>query len=299
MSCPPIPFTAAEVQRERLLWRLAGAFQAQMDETQNPCALKGGTALRFQAGLSRPSTDLDFEGDKGISLRKTLMKAMAEAAPERPYRIGHNFLWRGTVTITVDDGQAGHARSAVDYRKTGSRPGMPNQVPLERCERVRGINIYTPRELVNRKLQTIVGTQPRQLARDIYDAAWIVSARADLLQQTDAAKLRAWIENVTPRRREQLKNRLQEEELTARVNANDIWEALETGIRRLKQGLDDPGGRSGGKAATEGEEKERRDSPATAKLRLGGNPDIQPPKARPGVISRAERWQGGPDRSGR
>ena len=241
MRCPPIPFTAAEARREAFLWRLAAAFQALMDEARIPCALKGGTGLRFQAELSRPSTDLDFEGDQRISVRKTLVKAVAAAAPKGAYRIGRDLLWRGTVGMTLHDSEAGDVRSAVDYRKTGSRPGMPEEVPLERCERVRGINIYTPRELVRRKLHTIVGAQPRQLARDIYDTAWIVSERPDLLQQADAAKLRQWTENVTPRTREQLQNRLQQEEVTARVSANDVWQALEAGIQRLEQTPDDPG----------------------------------------------------------
>jgi len=86
ISCPPIPFTAAEVRREAFLWRLAGAFQALMDEARNPCALKGGTALRFQTELSRPSTGLDFEGDRPVSVRKTLVKAMAAAARDRRTR---------------------------------------------------------------------------------------------------------------------------------------------------------------------------------------------------------------------
>ena len=72
LRCPPIPFTAAETQREAFLWRLAAAFQALMDEARNPCALKGGTALRFQAGLSRPSTDLDFEDDQRLSVGSTI-----------------------------------------------------------------------------------------------------------------------------------------------------------------------------------------------------------------------------------
>lgn len=43
-----------------------------LPSSRNPCALKGGTALRFQAGLSRPSTDLDFEGDQRISVGSTI-----------------------------------------------------------------------------------------------------------------------------------------------------------------------------------------------------------------------------------
>ena len=235
MRCPPIPFTAAEVRREAFLWRLAGAFQALMDEVQNPCALKGGTALRFQAALTRPSTDLDFEGDRSVSVRRTVMKAVVAAAPDGAYRIGRDFLWRGTVRITAHDPAAGDVRSAVDYRRTGSRPGIPEKVPLDRCERMRSISIYTPRELVRRKLHTLVGAQPRQLARDIYDASWIVSERPDLLQQTDVAKLRRWLDNATPRTRERLQNRLRQEELTARVSASDIWLALETGLGSLNE----------------------------------------------------------------
>ena len=146
MKCPAIPFTAAEVRREAYLWRLAAAFQALMDEARNPCALKGGTALRFQAGLSRPSTDLDFEGDGRVSMRKTLVKAVARATPAAAYHIGRDLLWRGTVTMTLRDAEAGRIQIGVDYRKTGSRSGMPEKVPLDRCERVRGINIYRPSE---------------------------------------------------------------------------------------------------------------------------------------------------------
>ena len=111
---------------------------------------------------------------------------------------------------------------------------MPKKVPLERCERVRGINIYTTNELVRRKLHTVVGSRSRRLARDIYDTAWIVFEAARPAA-ADAAELRAWIKNVTPSGREQLQDRLQQEEVTARVSAKDVWNALETGIRRGEQ----------------------------------------------------------------
>jgi predicted nucleotidyltransferase component of viral defense system len=240
MNCPAIPFTAAEVRREAYLWRLAGAFQALMDQARNPCALKGGTALRFQVGPSRPSTDLDFEGDGPVSVRKTLLKAVAAATPPQPYRIGRDLLWRGTVTMTLGDAEAGRIRIGVDYRKTGSRSGMPRKVPLDRCERVQGINIYRPSELISRKLHTIVGERPRQKARDIYDAAWIVAEHPDLLGKTDAAKLRQWLEKMTPETREELQNRLRGEQLTSRVSAKEVWQALEAGIQRLEQRSDDP-----------------------------------------------------------
>ena len=276
LNCPAIPFMKAEVRRDAYLWRLAAAFQALMDEARNPCALKGGTALRFQAGLSRPSTDLDFEGDRPVNVRKALVKAVAAATPGEPYHIGWDLLWRGTVAMTLRDPEFGRIRIGVDYRKTGTRSGMPEKVPLDRCERVRGINIYQPSELVSRKLHTIVGERPRQKARDIYDAAWIVSERPHLLGQADAAKLQQWFEKMTPQTRQEMQSRLRGEQLTSRVSTTEVWQALEMGIRSLEQRPDDSGGRSG---------QSRSSGPTVS---LGGG-DILPsaagPATAPGSVS--------------
>ena len=57
-----------------------------MDDARNSCALKGGTALPLQAELSRPSIDLDFDGDEPVSVRKTLLKALPAAAPNATHR---------------------------------------------------------------------------------------------------------------------------------------------------------------------------------------------------------------------
>ena len=80
MSCPPIPVTAAEVRREAFLWRLAGAFQALMDEARNPCALMGGTALRFQTGLRREAIGYSTTLRSSIPARGLLF------APSLPVR---------------------------------------------------------------------------------------------------------------------------------------------------------------------------------------------------------------------
>lgn len=52
-----------------------------MDTQCNPCALKGGTALRFRMNLPRPSTDLDFEGDNRVRVRQSLKRALQRAFP--------------------------------------------------------------------------------------------------------------------------------------------------------------------------------------------------------------------------
>ena len=243
MRCPPIPFTASEQRREAFLWRLATAFQEEMDKQQNPCVLKGGTALRFRLQLARPSSDLDFEGERPVSVRKTLLKAVAAIGSTEQCRIGRDILWRGTITMNLRDPEAGWIRSAVDYRRTGSRPGMPDNVPLNQCERLGKINIYRADELISRKLQTLIGERPRQKARDIYDAAWIVSREAGLVRGTDAAKLAQWLKRITSEKRQQLQQRLQQEELTKRVDKSEVWEALESGVRGLSQNRHEPSAR--------------------------------------------------------
>ena len=79
-----------------------------MDEARNPYALQGGAALRFQIGLSRPSTDLQFEGGRAgqrpedarevarkqprLQNRAVSAVEMVSPVPERP-RAEHVVNW--------------------------------------------------------------------------------------------------------------------------------------------------------------------------------------------------------------
>ena len=85
---PEIVLTEEERTREELLKRLGQSFQKLMEAQGKACALKGGTAMRFGTGLPRPSTDLDFEGDRRIAVRKTIQQAVAAAFPGRKRRVG-------------------------------------------------------------------------------------------------------------------------------------------------------------------------------------------------------------------
>ena len=232
---PTIIITESEHRRENILKRIGAAVQAEMDRRGNPCALKGGTALRFTLGLPRPSTDLDFEGDHGVNIRKALTKALATAFPSDRYWIGHDPFWRGTVRVRIWDGRhAGWLDATVDYRRTGSRANMPAKVPLDRCERLHGMNIYAGPELVHRKLATMVGERPRRAARDIYDTGWIATEHPELIGPEDAEKLQSWLSNLGPPETDELKTRLQREEVTGRISTTAVWTALETAIRALQ-----------------------------------------------------------------
>lgn len=231
---PEIHSTALEARRHEMLKTLGRAFQSEMDKQGNPCALKGGTALRFQIGLPRPSTDLDFEGDKRINVRRAIVGATAAAFVDTRYRIGINWLFRGAVEVRIwDQKEKEWLPTKIDYRRTGTMPTMPAKVPLDKCERLHGMNIYNDTELVRRKLPTVIGLNPRRKARDIYDAGWLVTTHPALISVEDSTKLKAWIENMSPERQRRLMNRLDNDRIIGRVNADTIWERLESGIRAL------------------------------------------------------------------
>ena len=231
---PRIPFLPGEAARERDLYEIGRAFQDNMNDRNIPCALKGGSALRLQLGISRPSTDLDFEGDQPIHVRKATAAAVARAGLQKDYRVGLNWLKIGTVRLTPRrTRKTTTAEAHIDYRTMGTRQNMPKRVDPERCEHVHGIQVYNARELIQRKLQTIIGNSPREKARDIYDAGWIVSNHPELIEKQDCRALKEWAESRTVDDLRELKARLLEDKVTKRVDATDVLRKLKAGIDRL------------------------------------------------------------------
>ncbi len=207
-----------------------------MDAQGNPCALKGGTALRFTMALPRPSTDLDFEGDNRVEVRKSLKRAVQRAFPQERYRIGRDWGLRGMVTVqTRPPKRADATKIMIDYRLTGTFTGMPGKTPLEKTVTHGGIRIYETRELVRRKLQTITGESPRVLPRDVYDAGWIANTHPELIEHDDKKKLKQWLEETVENGLvETRKNDLRNDNVTGRIDADDIWTAVSEGISRLE-----------------------------------------------------------------
>ena len=234
IAYPRIPFSDGERQREEDLKGLAKTFQKQMDRDGNPCALKGGTALRFKMGLPRPSTDLDFEGDRAIKTRTSVKEAVNKTFPNGQFSVGWDWFRRGTMSIKPrglpnPDGR----RMGFDYRQCGSQPGMTERVAVDKCERLDGILIYKDKELVNKKLQTVVGPKPRHKARDIYDTGWIVTHHRNLISDEAARKLVQWMRATSPTEAEEFKNRMRDDNVIGRTNADEVWQKLRQGIWRL------------------------------------------------------------------
>ena len=231
---PEIPATAAERRRQELLKVLGRSFQELMESRQNDCALKGGTAMAFAMGLPRPSGDLDFEGNGPIPVRRSVRLAIESGFPDAQYRVGWDWLVHGSLSLTIRDPESGEwTRIAIDYRKAGSMPSIPRQVPLEHCRRIHGMNMYDPPHLAERKLQTVIGQRPRQKPRDLYDTGWLVHEHPSLITTRDGRKLKDWIDSVSTERRETLKDDMRRDRTIGRCNVSTAWRLLETGIAGL------------------------------------------------------------------
>ena len=250
---PEIPFEPHETEREQRLKVLGQKFQQLMNDAGNDTALKGGTALRFKLGLPRPSTDLDFEGNDAIKVRKTVKNAVSLAFPKGEYKVGWDWFRRGTVTIR-DTTQTLNPRSTkIDYRRMGTYPDMPPKVPMHKTEQMDGITVYNDAGLVHRKLGTMVGPgRARQKARDIYDTGWLVNERPELINNKDRKLLREWADSLTPDQTAILKERLRDDGVTRRVNADTVFSMLKSGIKRLDVEPDRKNTRGDGHPGTDG-----------------------------------------------
>ena len=146
-----------------------------MEKRGNTYSLKGGTALRFLLNVPRPSTDLDFEGEQRIWVRRHVKRALRSAFPKTRYSVTYDLMRTGEIGITPPKGHGSAGlRLGVDYRDGGFED-VPTRIPLEKCTRYDGIVVYKPAELVHRKLETMVGPNARYKPRDIYDTGWVAT----------------------------------------------------------------------------------------------------------------------------
>ena len=196
---PPIEYTPAEMVRQEELVKLGREFAREMRDVGNRYALKGGTALVLTVGLPRPSMDLDFEGETAIRQRQVVKRALKRAFPGKRYRVGFDWLRIGKLEITRPRRLWGPRETMdLDYRYTGAADNNPVVVPIEACTDYKGITTYKPEPLVHKKLETLVGSSPRELPRDIYDAGWLVTHRPELVGTANEEKLKIWINSKTP-----------------------------------------------------------------------------------------------------
>ena len=236
MKLPRIEPTEEESLRMTALRALSQGLTRAFHEEGVTAALKGGTALALFYGLSRPSTDIDWEGDTRVDLKQTLRKAMAHIPQWKLRRIGSDWMRRGTRKITLQERHTGRvAETAIDYRVMGTMPSMARQVPRQQLAISDGIQTYNIKTLAQRKLQTIIGERPRKRARDWYDAAWLMQRHPDVVGAKTAQQVLEALNNLPKSAVRKIEREATKDRIMSRIAFEIVVENIKTGVETVHQ----------------------------------------------------------------
>ncbi|MCY4156545.1 MAG: nucleotidyl transferase AbiEii/AbiGii toxin family protein [Gammaproteobacteria bacterium] len=181
-SFPRISFTAEQQALISDLELLARAHTGA-----NGLLLKGGTALLLGWGLPRPSSDLDFCCAGGFAGGKA---KLLEGCANTLMMMGRNNVefdikqkGRGKGRLAYSDGSYDF-RVAVDLQLNDETANPVGAKPR------RGVLMPPLHQLAESKLQTLIGENPRMKARDLYDAAWLLSTHPNAISGGTKRKMR-------------------------------------------------------------------------------------------------------------
>ena len=141
---------------------------------RTPLIVKGGTGLALGYGLTRPSTDLDITCGSGVSKENVVDVASKLLSRERNRVITRSDVkqrGRGYVRLHWTDhvdGREMHHETKVDVNVNDDSGVLANS------EIRNGIRVLTLWHIADSKLDTLTGERPREKARDMYDAAWLM-----------------------------------------------------------------------------------------------------------------------------
>ena len=228
MRLRPIIPTDKESARERFLRFLCRKISEALTQRGVAHALKGGTALQIGYGLPRPSTDADFEGDERINPRELAQEALRGVTEYDDVKIGMNWWLRGTITIEARERDTRErVKVGFDYRRTGTLPGMPLRIPQEDVVTIDGIRMYSLKSVAVRKLDTLVGERPREEARDVFDAAYLLEKYGGEIPHDYCKRLHTWATNLSERKKRNLQGKFDEDEILERGNFKQALACIE------------------------------------------------------------------------
>ena len=223
--------------RRGALLVLCQEISAELEQRRIPHALKGGTALKIGYGLIRPSTDADFEGDEKVVAKELVQAALKTNKEYELVRTGVNWFGRGSISVTMKDRKTNEKiKIGFDYRMTGTLPGMPDRIPEEDVVTIAGIKMYNIRTMAARKLNTLIGDKPREEARDIFDAAFLVEQYRKELSDEIRSKLNTWAKGVTGDKKKKLEAKFRKDGIMRRSSLEDTLEIIREGTSKEEEG---------------------------------------------------------------
>ena len=212
-----------------------------------PLAVKGGTGMVMGLGLTRPSTDLDIDVSRRNLTPTALCGAVREIVDALPglavEQCDVKQHGRGYIRLWVKrEGRDGRIQTKIDMQVCdGGRPhrrrvARPTGIDPESIQWAQGAPIYRSDVLVAKKLGTLVGENPRQQARDLYDAAWILCNHPQCVPHESLHRLDAFANNLSSSEEVQWERLFMQDYVMSRIDFIETWlvltERLDALLRR-------------------------------------------------------------------
>ena len=191
----------AETPREEKLFEFLQVFAVRLSEALEEDTIRhgllGGTALKIGFGMRRPSTDLDFKLARPV-LGQRLIERAIERIDGWTYREATEDEWnQGSEGFFVRNAASGEEfGTRVDLVVGGIHPEDGAQIGETQIEKRDGIWMFRLRELVDYKLNALVGSAARERPRDVYDAAWIMERHLSAIRPEMRTRLKLWHERM-------------------------------------------------------------------------------------------------------
>ena len=222
-TLPVIQPKAKEQILMNVLHALARELTKHRSFQHTPLIVKGGTGLALGYGLTRPSTDLDITCGSGISKEKVVDVAYALLSRDHNRKITRadvNQKGRGYVRLNWtdhEDGKEIHHETKVDVNVNDDLGGVTN---YEIRNEIRVLNIWN---IADSKLDTLTGERPREQARDMYDAAWLMHNHMEVIAPWRRLALRRLLDRLSEDDMDMWEAKFIEDDIISRVDFNNVW----------------------------------------------------------------------------
>ena len=208
---------------------LARAVSETLEEMKIPHAMKGGTALKISKGLTRPSTDVDFEIESSRDAEEVIRRAFEKIPGWEEVKVPRQMtMGIGTEISAKRKGSDNTVKTKLDLVPVGTFDKEDKDIPRDRTVSIEGIRIWTFEELAERKLRALVGKQRRKEARDVYDAAYLMENHPEVIREETWSKLEQWIDTILKNKREKQAwtRRFERDDVMKRTSIDDVLRSM-------------------------------------------------------------------------
>ena len=226
----PIPSTGQEEARMDALHDVAKHLTTHARFRASPLIIKGGTGLALGYGLPRPSTDLDVtcggKADKDEVL-KAAVEALSRVQGRTFLRTDIKQRGRGFLRLHWEDDGEGVPRrieTKIDVNTEDPAVASHNVVLCN------GFRTFTIEAIAESKLNTLVGERPRERARDLYDAAWLIEEHLDSIAPEHRLALWRLVTGSILEDSDEWTALFRGDDIMSRSSLDEVWDSLDANL---------------------------------------------------------------------